>query len=162
MIKLLLILLLSTISLAIGAMGMGLGSKLVLFSEVNGQVVDQGKPVAGAIVTRYYRWSWLNREATDQTVTDNEGRFSFKSVNTRSITALFPHQPYISQKLEIHIGKKVYEAWRTGKMNYDSNGELQGKPIDIICELDKEPEWKNDVFGISRILSGRVYGTINP
>lgn len=142
---------------------MGLGSKLVLFSEVHGQVVDRGKPVAGAIVIRYYRWSWNKKEGTDQTVTDDDGQFTFKSITTRSITAsLFPHQPFISQKLDIQFGKKVYEAWRTGKMNYDHNGELKGKAIDIICEIDTEPEWKDEVFGISRILTGRVYGTVNP
>jgi hypothetical protein len=131
---------------------MGLISKLVLFSEVNGQVVDGGKPVEGAIVTRHYNWAWTDAESTEQTVTDKEGRFSFKRVTTRSITAnLFPHQPVVFQKIDININSRTFKAWRFRKGDYDNNGELDGKAIDVICDIDTEPEWRGKVFGISSI-----------
>lgn len=152
-IKLLLILLLSMISLGIAAMTIGLGLKLVLFSAVHGQVVDRGKPVIGATVNRYYNWYWTNAESTDQAVTDKEGRFSFKRISTLSLTAsLFPHQPVIVQTIDIRVDSKVFEAWHYMKMNYDNNGELCGKAIDVICDIGTEPEWRGKIFGISRIL----------
>ena len=133
-------------------MGIGNGFRLVLFSEVNGQVVNKGKPVIGAEVERSYRWSWNKRKGTDRTRTDKDGNFHFNKVVTSSITAQWlPHQPVITQKIEIRVGNTTYEAWEMMKMNYDHNGELDGQPLNFLCDIATKPDFKGEFYGISRI-----------
>lgn len=124
----------------------------VMFSAVNGQVVQNGKPVAGAKVVRQYVWQWNDKKVVEEVSTDNSGNFSFKQATQSSfLTSIFPHEPVVSQDILIFHEDKKYEAWVFSKHNYDDNGEL-GKPINLICELTDKPgrHVSKDVYGICR------------
>ncbi len=115
------------------------GVSKVMFSEVQGVVLKAGKPLAGAKVVRTYTWAWNDAEQTDQVTTDASGKFSFALAKRLSfITSIFPHEPVIYQRIEISYENNEYLAWRLTKHNYDENGELKGKKINIKCDIDTE------------------------
>jgi hypothetical protein len=122
---------------------------LVLFSPVDGIVTQAGRPVMGATITRSYDWAWGNEQNSDSTVSNSMGHFSFPGINGRSWTASFiPHEPVITQIITIEVMGQRYEAWMLSKHNYDLNGELQGKPINLLCEILKQPMRYETHYGL--------------
>lgn len=131
---------------------MGVGTKLVLFSEVKGIVVNQGKPLARTEVVRTFHWMWNNKEYQDRTKTDELGKFTLPKFSLYSIAAnVFPHEPVIHQNITIKVNAKDYKAWVASKRNYDDNGELDGQPINIICDIATKPEDQGKFYGISSL-----------
>ncbi|MDH5778538.1 MAG: carboxypeptidase-like regulatory domain-containing protein, partial [Gammaproteobacteria bacterium] len=115
--------------------------RVCLFSEVNGVVTVQGKPVAGARIVRTAKLG--DKPYTDTTTTDSRGMFNFKARFTNSVNKIAPVEPRIPQKLVIEHAGKEHVGWEMSKHNYDTDGEL-GKPINISCELTNE-ETKQEI-----------------
>jgi hypothetical protein len=133
---------------------MGLSTRLVLFSEVHGTVLKDGVPVEGAVVRQEVVWSDNKDEISPREVaSDRDGRFSFPVV-VRSAGAIriVPHQPVILQKLVIRQGGIEYEAWRHTKNSYEENSELSGRPLNLVCELSREPDFEGTHYGICRAV----------
>jgi hypothetical protein len=126
----------------------------VLFSAVQGQVLLNGQPVAGARVERSWVWKRPDDVASDSALTDAEGRFSLPAVVDKGwLTGLFPHEAQIKQTILIQHSGRSHKAWMASKRNYDANGELAGKPIRLRCRLEAEPgEVAPKVFGICEIV----------
>lgn len=132
------------------------GFDKVMFSKVQGVVLKNGKPIAGAKVTRYYKWGATDDEKTEETSTDKNGNFSFPSTSKFSILrSMLPHEPVIFQEIIIHHEGEKYTAWRFTKHDYGENDELDGTPINLKCELTQEKGFlisKNKkVFGIATL-----------
>ena len=128
---------------------MSLFDHKTLFSEVNGVVLKDGKPVANAEVVRYYHWHWKDSKSTESTTTNDKGEFHFEAVREKSMTAsLMFHEPLITQEIKIRLDDQEYKAWRFTKHDYQNNGELNGRAIKMTCDLETEPSFKDDVFGI--------------
>lgn len=139
---------LCAVSLEGYAMG---GLSKVMFSEVRGVVLQDGKPVVGARVVRSYRWHWNDASQQDEVTTGADGKFQFKLTSRLSlITSIFPHEPVIHQEIKIISANKEYLAWEFNKRNYDENGELNGKKVSIKCELANKEGYRvnNDIWGI--------------
>ncbi len=126
----------------IGGKSMAFG-KVNLSSQVNGVLFQNGEPVPNATVTRSINWEWGNEQFNEVTTTNDQGHFSFPAKTASSFTAkIFPHEPVIEQKIVFTIGDSEYEGWTYAKHNYDELGELQGKPLNFICEINNEPEYR--------------------
>lgn len=126
-------------------------AKMVMFSAVSGKVLQDGKPVAGAVVEREFRWSWKSETGTDSTQTDASGAFRFPVIERSSLMgSVLPHEPFVRQTILIKHGGKTHKAWMFDKGNYKLDGEL-GKPIVMTCRLEKEPTHTGDVFGICEL-----------
>lgn len=120
-----------------------------LFSEVQGVVLNGGKPVSGARLERTWFWHWKDQRGADATTTGSDGSFSFPAVFGSSLTSAFlPHEPVIEQKILIRHGDQTYRVWVFAKGEYEENGELSGRPIRLTCRLEAEPRRKDGVFGI--------------
>src|ERR1700712_5744777 len=52
-------------------------AKKVLWSAMNGRVLMNGQPAAGAVLARSWHWHWKNEKASDQAVANAAGQFSF-------------------------------------------------------------------------------------
>lgn len=131
---------------------MGLSNQLVLFSDVQGTVLNNGKPVQGAELIQETVWSDNKNDVPQkQTQTDAQGRFHFPEVE-RSAGAIrmVPHQPVILQKIIIHYQGVEYMAWRHTKNSYEANSELDGKPLELECELTREPDFEGTHYGICK------------
>lgn len=124
--------------------------KMCLFSAVRGVVLDHGKPVVGARVERNYKWMMNDKVGHDEAVTDEAGKFSLPAIWGSSVLgSLLPHEPYIRQTMLIHRGEVTYRAWTFNKGEYRENGELDGRPISLICRLEFEPARNAEgVYGI--------------
>ncbi|HPG61271.1 MAG TPA: hypothetical protein PK586_04640 [Casimicrobium sp.] len=103
-------------------------AKYVLCSAMTGTIVMNGAPVADARVVRRYDWHWGNQRASDETVTDKQGRFSLPEITGKSMSAWLPHQPNIDQDIEVYVGAQKYEIWAGNKFSYEPGSELKGKP----------------------------------
>ena len=128
---------------------MALFKKKCLFSEVNGIVLSAGEPVIGAEVEQYYKWENSDRSSKKTVETDSDGHFSFAAILDNSVfTTLLPSNPVIQQKIYIRHDGNEYEAYLFMKKNYDDNGELHGKPLDLVCELNNEPSREGGFYGV--------------
>ena len=106
--------------------------KVCLFSEVNGVVTLEGKPVAGAEIVRSAEIN--DKPYTDKTVTDENGRFHFDAMYTHSVNKILPMEPVIPQKILIKPQGHEYLAWEMTKHDYGINDEIK-MPIRLACEL---------------------------
>lgn len=124
-------------------------AKMVLFSAMEGRVLHNGKPVAGAQIERSWRWSWKSENGADQTTTAADGGFVLPAVvRTSWMGSLLPHEPLVDQIISIQVAGKTYKAWAHFKRNYDTNGEHQGLPLRVTCRLESEPVRRAEIFGI--------------
>jgi hypothetical protein len=133
---------------------MGAFSRLVLFSEVTGTVLKDGKPVAGAEILQQVDWSDdTDKNPRNRTVTDKNGAFAFPAVeHSAGLARLVPAQPVILQKLLIRYDGVEYEGWLHSKSDYDANSELEGRPLRLVCDLATQPDYEGTHFGICRAV----------
>lgn len=125
-------------------------AKLVVFSAVSGRVVQNGKPVAGAVVERTFEWQ--EEKSTDRATTAPDGSFNLPKIERGSfLSSLLPSEPFTEQTIVIRHEGREYKAWYFVKRNYRENGELAGKPIRMACNLDSEPQARGKVFGICEL-----------
>ncbi len=135
---------------SLGAYAMG---GKVMFSAVTAQVVKGGKPLAGVKVVREYTWHWDDKKVQEETQSDGNGRFQFpRAEKSALLSSIVPHEPVISQIIRIHYEGKEYMAWNLNKHNYNDNGELHGKPLKFVCDLDDKPGayLDKDVWGLCK------------
>lgn len=137
--------------------------KVCLFSPVKGIVVYKGQPVVGAAIERTCEWNWKKYvPQTDQTVTDEKGEFSLPGVYSfMGIVQLVPHEPVIHQHIVINHSGATYNAWFHSKHEYGEFAELdmakalgegpglEGKPINLYCDLEAENKPRGGYGGIS-------------
>lgn len=130
--------------------GIAMGNS-VLFSAVQGRVLLQGKPVSGALLERQFEWN--NEIIIDRVNSAADGSFSFAAVTRKSsfMDRLQPSEPMVKQTILILHDGKSHKAWYHFKCNYDDNGELSGRAINMICRLEREPERRGEVFGICEL-----------
>ena len=133
---------------------MGLSSRLVLFSEVHGTVMSHGQPVHGAELVQEVVWSDNKNDVLPiRTSSDADGRFHFAPVErSAGLTRMVPHQPAILQRITIHYQGVDYMAWRHTKNTYDVNSELDGKALNLQCELSREPDFEGTHYGICKAV----------
>lgn len=126
--------------------------KVCLFSETHGEVVLNGKPVSNAKVIRSIIWQHETIE--DEISTKQDGSFHFAPKFSNTISKFLPGETVISQEIKIYHESKEYEAWITTKRDYEENSELNGKPLNLVCDLADESTSKEVgvrvVLGICR------------
>lgn len=128
---------------------MAFSKSLVLCSPLSGQLVSgDGQPVAGAKVSRSWDWAWGKEKGGDEAVTDGNGNFSFPEIGGKSFTAGFlPHTPSIVQTFTVQNDDGTLEILAMDKGNYDLHGELQGKPLNVRCFIDRKPSASGFFWG---------------
>ena len=133
---------------------MGIFDRLVLFSDVHGTVMKDGKPVAGAELVQKVVWSDNENEIPPQrTMTDKAGTFSFPAIERGAgLLRLIPAQPIMLQKILIRYQGAEYIAWQHSKTSYNANTELDGRPIRLVCELSRRPDYEGKHYGICKAV----------
>jgi len=116
--------------------------KICLFSDTVGQVVLNGEPIEGATIKRSVIWQ--NKTLEDTTVTDKSGNFHFNAKFTNSLSKFMPVEAVMTQNIVIQHNNNSYEAWKTNKRDFEENSELNGKPLNLICELSHESTVKEE------------------
>lgn len=136
---------------------MAFSKTLYLFSEVEGTVVQNGQPVAGVEVEQEYHWRWGDVRRRTTVTTDAQGRFHFPEATGTSLTAsLVPHEPVITQRITLRHQGSEHKGWVFTKHDYDRLGEVQGRRLSFVCDLDSTPgpHPETQTFGICVLRSG--------
>jgi len=134
--------------------------KIYVFSDVNGTVLLEGKPVQGAEIIRTADHE-EDKVYTDSTTTDANGHFSLPPISTYSLRPIMLGT-IIRQEIIIRYDGKEYLAWKTIKMNNHIYGELNDAGIEnpvkfhLKCELTENQE-KYEVIKL-RHRNSRVTG----
>jgi hypothetical protein len=123
-------------------------ARIYIFSEVDGVVLMQGKPVSAAKVVRTA--DYKDRLYTHTVITDEQGRFHFDDIYRYSLRL---SETAIHQKIVIHYQDKEYLAWELLKRNDSRYGELNApetddKPIvklNLRCDLTEDQNKKQVV-----------------
>jgi len=127
-------------------------AKVCLFSEVNGQVLLKGKPITDATIKQTYYWG--HKPISRTTQVDQFGKFHFNPVYKYYLGQFFPIEAVVSQEISIIHDGKEFEGWISTKRSFDENSELNGKSIDLTCDLTDENSSKEVgyeiVLGICR------------
>jgi len=123
------------------------GKTVVLFSEFHGVLVDGGgKPQPGVRIER--KWTWNGESSGDETTTAADGSFRFPDATSTSLmAAILPHEPVISQDVIAHGPDGPVTLWGATKHSYARNAELDGRPIDVKCRIDIEPNSDGPFWG---------------
>lgn len=136
-----------------GRSAMALFGTNVLFSEVEGQIVQDGKPVKDAEVTQITLWSSQGEVSPVTTSSDENGRFRFAEITRKGgFSNLLPGQITIVQKINIKHGGKEYRGWINTKSNFERHGESNGKPLKFICNLNHTPSNQGNDFGVCKLI----------
>jgi hypothetical protein len=115
--------------------------EMYLFSEVKGALKDGDKPIANAVVKRSYQRSG-SEKVTEEQITDANGRFSFPNAYTQSLWYFVPHEPVITQFIKVTVDNAEYQLLGYEKHNYEDNGELDGKSLNLMCDINNPEEAK--------------------
>jgi hypothetical protein len=146
----LLLVCLSIATFEVSAMGLFDFLKVCLFSEVNGVVTLEGRPVAGAELVRTAKIG--EKTHVDRTTTDENGRFSFPEMYAHSLNKIAPVEPFIAQKITILADSREFLAWSGNKRNYDLDGEIY-RPLKFNCEITN----KDELLEFDKSISISIY-----
>lgn len=129
---------------------MGAPKDWVLFSEVRGTVLMHGKPVAGAEVVETARGP--KGDHVQRAVTGVDGKFHFPAIVKQLglVWRMLPGQPVVTQTIVITYEGADYVAWKHGKLTFAANTELDGQPLDFVCELTDQPEAVGTHYGFCK------------
>jgi len=134
--------------------------KVNLFSEMKGVVTLDGKPVSGALLKRTAIPN-NDKEYTDNTTTDENGRFHFNKMETKMFSKFLPGESRVHQKVVIDYNGKQYIAWETAAASDVDKGELNESAdigtsreieINLKCELTADKTDKAGAY--TTVISG--------
>jgi hypothetical protein len=130
----------------------GMFNELVLFSDVEGVVMKEGVPVAGAEIVQEITYQEPGKIPARTVQTGADGRFTLARVTTSAgLSRIIPGQPSILQRLMIRYNGVEYEGWRHNKNSYEINSELDGRSLRLVCELANTPDFEGKHYGICRV-----------
>ncbi|HET7561224.1 MAG TPA: DUF6795 domain-containing protein [Rhodanobacteraceae bacterium] len=136
---------------------MGAPKSWVLFSEAHGTVLMHGKPVAGAEVVETARISGDDaKNRVQRFVTGPDGKFHFPAMVKQLglLWRMLPGQPVVNQSIVITFEGVDYAGWKHGKLTFTENTELDGQPLDFLCELTDKPGAVGTHYGICKLVGG--------
>lgn len=117
------------------AMSLSDAGKVCLFSNMAGSITLNGKPVANARLVRTVN---LSSDETDETTTDENGKFELPAIFKRTISKYLPQEFAANQEIVVHYNGKEYRIWSGVKRKSEENTESRGKPLRVKCELNSE------------------------
>jgi hypothetical protein len=123
---------------------------LVIFSAVEGQIMNEGRPVSGATISRSWVWPWGKENNSDSATTDQNGRFSLPEISRSSLMAsILPHEPNIYQKITVNHANVTTEIWENFKHSYKPGSETDAAQpqIRVSCEITSEPTQRGRLYG---------------
>lgn len=111
-----------------------------LSPEVHGVITNNGAPVVGLKVFRGLTYG-DDKELIDETLTDDEGRFSFpeKNIRSRKPGSMFDESS-IRQTIDVDYEGEKYILWYTEAIGIEPNKALTERLIKLNCELTNSQE----------------------
>lgn len=111
---------------------------LILSSAVEGQLLDHGKPLAGAKVKRILHWNMEQEARTEITTTQADGKFQFPEVRGAAefgfLAKLF-HVPVISQEIYLIQANEEIILYSKTRSSYRPKFETGYDEIQFSCDI---------------------------
>lgn len=111
---------------------------LILSSAVEGQLFNQGKPIAGARVKRILHWNMEQEARTEMTTTKADGKFQFPEVRGAAdfgfLARLF-HVPVVSQEIFLLQPTEELILYSKTRSSYEPRFETGFDEIQFSCDL---------------------------
>ena len=124
--------------------------EVVLCSPMDGRLTLNGKPVANAKIERLLIWKNEKGE-TDVFSTDSQGYFSLP-IKKDTVKLSKIAQFVVTQEVRVFVDGQEYLIWTMGKSSKEEYGELDGKPVNLRCELsdDDQPMRLEDALLVTK------------
>lgn len=116
-------------------------TKTCVFSAVKARLTKNGEPLKGVTVVRRWRW---HEPHEDSAKTDAKGEFTFPAVFELSVARLLPIEVVIAQSLRVNVNGEEEVFWVNSKRDPKENGEYNGRPMSLVCEMTHEMKIYND------------------
>ncbi|MDP3188370.1 DUF6795 domain-containing protein [Limnobacter sp.] len=111
---------------------------LILSSAVEGQLLSQGRPLAGVKVKRILHWNMEEEARTEITTTKADGKFQFPEVRGAAefgfLAKLF-HVPVISQEIYLMQPNEEIILYSKTRSSYKPKFETGYDEIQFSCDL---------------------------
>ena len=108
-----------------------------LFSPISGTITLNGKPAAGAKLTRTAGKAHTQGELVDTAIADEQGQFEMPGVFERVLLAKFlPMEFVASQEIVVEYEGHSYKIWGGVKRDRAVYSESSGRPLVVTCELN--------------------------
>jgi len=115
---------------------------------MEGILVDKDRhPVPNVRVTRTWDWGWNSKQGSDVSITDARGHFEFPMLKRFDVTAYLPHQPQITLGITAEGSTGPVLLFRLIKDDYSDRSEMDGKPFNIVCQIDLTPGYNTGFWG---------------
>lgn len=119
-------------------------------SPVQGQLLYEGKPLAGVKVVRTLTADGLeNGRYEDYAITNEEGFFEMPEVSNKTFLVrpqFFSGNPGVAQFFDTSFQGEKYSLWANSKSGFEKGGETSEPAIKMICDLSKSE--RSERFGI--------------
>ncbi len=118
----------------------------VLFSALEGQVMQNGQPLANATLVREWDFPENKVRGRDEATTDANGQFRLPVVlHPYRRSRFFPQQPVVVQLIRVSHGGTEWRVWAATKMNLKAGTEISSdvidgtapdQPLKVVMDLD--------------------------
>lgn len=142
--KLTFLALIALISNLVAAMSLFNAGETCVFSSVQIRITLDKEPLKEAKVIR--RWEWNEKKGEDYAFTDSDGIVEFAEILQRGATQFFPSEFVAAQQIVAVIEGKEDRIWSFSKRSPDRDSELEGKPLNLSCEISSKETMYRD-FG---------------
>jgi hypothetical protein len=129
----------------------------VLFSALEGQVVQGDQPLGGATLIREWEFAEDSVQGRDETITDASGHFAFPAVtHAYRQPRFFVQEKVITQLIRVQAGNKEWRAWAAVKHNIKPGTESgtfskravpSDVPLHVKIDVDSAVEKRGSVIG---------------
>ncbi len=129
----------------------------VLFSALEGQVIQAGQPLAGATIVREWDFPENKVLGRDEATTDASGHFRLAAIlHPYRRARFFPQEPLVVQTIRVSHGGMEWRVWSASKMDLkagtESNSDVTdgtspAQPIKIVIDLDSPRARRGMVVG---------------
>ena len=129
----------------------------VLFSALEGQVVKDGQPLAGATVLREWDFPEKKVRGHDEATTDASGRFRLAAIiHPYRRARFFPQEPVVVQAIRVGHAGTEWRVWSATKMDLKAGTEISAdvtdgtdpaQPLKITIDLDTPRARRGQVVG---------------
>lgn len=109
----------------------------VIFSPMEGVLMQNGKPLANTSITRRLRWNGNDEGLVEEFVTDEQGQFSLP-IHEETLALGMLNQFVGKADLEIETENGKDYLWTSSKFFPEIYSETGGQISELICDIESE------------------------
>lgn len=109
----------------------------VIFSPMEGVLMQNGKPLANTKIIRRLRWNGNDEGLVEEFTTDGRGHFSLP-IHEEALALGMLNQFVGKAELSVNIHDDIILIWYNNKLLPEAFAETGGQLDELACDLDSE------------------------